>query len=234
MAVQSYPRFAIYYAPETDERLAALGAAWLGYDAAKGKTCAQPVLPGIDGSCLQRITEEPRRYGFHGTLKPPFVLAAGCNENDLLDEVRSFARSRRVAPIGAMKLAVISSFIALVPADMAPDLLSLAAACVRHFDGFRAPASEAELARRRAAALTARQDALLRQWGYPYVMEEFRFHLTLTGKVSREEQGALLPVLQEMFKPDRIGPITVQSLVVFRQDATAQPFRIVARAALAG
>ena len=31
------------------------------------------------------------------------------------------------------------------------------------------------------SGLTDRQEALLTQWGYPYVMEEFRFHITLTG-----------------------------------------------------
>lgn len=66
---------------------------------------------------LREITSEPRRYGFHDTLKPPFALAPGVSATMLLDEVRTFAEARSAVIIGAMKVAVISDFIALSQAE---------------------------------------------------------------------------------------------------------------------
>lgn len=226
------PRFAIYYAPEPEEPLAALGAAWLGYDAATGQPVPQPAT-ALAPARLREIAAEPRAYGFHGTLKPPFALASGMSEAMLLDDVRAFANTRPATPIGDMRIAAIGGFLALVPVGTAGAVAALAADCVRHFDRFRAPPDAAELTRRRTARLTARQEELLRRWGYPYVMDEFRFHLTLTGRIDSTERARLLPVLESMFAANRISGPVIRSLSIFRQEAPDQPFRIVARAPFA-
>jgi putative phosphonate metabolism protein len=227
------PRFAIYYAPEPEEPLAALGAAWLGYDAAAGKPVPQPATAPAPAR-LREVAAEPRAYGFHGTLKPPFGLAPGVSEAMLLDELRAFANARPATLIGDMRVAAIGGFLALVPVETPDAVAALAADCVRHFDRFRAPPDPAELTRRRSAGLTARQEELLRRWGYPYVMEEFRFHLTLTGRIDGAARARLIPVLESMFAADRIGAPVIRSLSIFRQEAPDQPFRIVARAPLSG
>ena len=108
----------------------------------------------------------------------------------------------------------------------------MAGACVRDLDEFRAPAGEAELARRRKAGLSARQEALLTQWGYPYVFEEFRFHLTLSGRLPEEDvrgwtdtlQG-YLPNLPASFVVDQIA------LCAERQDGR---FELIHRYTLTG
>ncbi|MEO1274899.1 MAG: DUF1045 domain-containing protein, partial [Pseudomonadota bacterium] len=130
---------------------------------------------------VAEITARPRKYGFHATIKPPFFLAEGETETSLAAAFDAFAASAK--PVSAPALAVrrLGKFIALVEAEPAPGLNELAASAVRDLDRFRAPPTEADLARRRASNLSERQDALLLQWGYPYVMEEFRFHMTLTG-----------------------------------------------------
>ena len=70
-------RFAIYYAPRGGA-FADAAAAWLGWDLTRGRAVAQPDLPGlVDLPGLADLTAEPRKYGFHGTIKPPFRLAGG-------------------------------------------------------------------------------------------------------------------------------------------------------------
>ena len=51
---------------------------------------------------------------------------------------------------------------------------------------FARPPGAAELERRRKAGLSAAQEKMLLRWGYPYVLDEFRFHLTLTGRLQPE------------------------------------------------
>jgi hypothetical protein len=45
------------------------------------------------------------------------------------------------------------------------------------------PLTEEELTRRRKAELTPEQDKLLVDWGYPWVLDEFNFHFSLTGSL---------------------------------------------------
>src|SRR5262249_48288739 len=150
---------------------------------------------------LAELTAEPRRYGFHGTLKPPFALAAGATEAALLDAAGKFALSQSAFNLPGLHLVSISGFLALVPTERSEALHALADTTVQHFDVLRAPASPEELARRRRARLSPRQEALLERWGYPYVMEEFRFHLTLTRRLSAEERARIEPPLLALTAP---------------------------------
>lgn len=178
---------------------------------------------------LSAITADPRHYGFHGTLKPPLTLAAGTTADDLLAAVEEFARRHRAFSLDAVELARLEGFIALVPGRPSPELDSLAAACVREFDRFRAPADSAEIAKRRAVGLTPRQNELLRQWGYPYVLDQFRFHLTLTGRLDEAVRGAVWPALARLTAPLCAAPVPVRDVAVFHQPDRASPFRVLAR-----
>jgi putative phosphonate metabolism protein len=223
------PRFAIYWAPRPGSPLAAFGAEWLGRDAEDGRAMPQPAVPDI-----ARMTAEPRRYGFHATLKPPFALAEGCDEAALLDAVASLAITIDVLALPPLQLDAIGRFLALVPSAPAPDVERLAASCVARLDRFRAPLSPDELARRRQARLTPAQDALLQRWGYPYVFEEYRFHLTLTGPLTPEERAAIEPVLVRRTAPLYVAPVRVEDLVVFVEEGAGAPFRVRARFPLRG
>jgi len=221
-------RYAIYYAPEPNEPLAAFGRAWLGRDAETGAAVDQPPLDGRTPQWVADVTAEPRRYGFHGTLKAPFHLSDGTTEDDLLRAATSFAAVRPSVAVPRLVLRAIGDFIALVPQMRVPTLDALAGDCVRSFDMFRAPPDPADLARRRAG-LSARQAELLVQWGYPYVLDEFRFHLTLTGKLSPEDRNSLLPVLEKMTDAVKRGPLVIRSICVFKQPEPDAPFTIRAR-----
>jgi putative phosphonate metabolism protein len=222
-------RYAIYYAPRPDEDLAIFAASWLGRDPETGRERDQPHIAGLPPSQLTALTADPRRYGFHGTLKPPFALAAGATEDALLALAANFARHHAPFTIPGLKLALLGDFIALVPRDRAPALDELAAECVRAFDPFRAAAAAEELARRRQADLTERQDQMLVRWGYPYVLDEFRFHLTLTGRLSEPDRETVWPMLDRLTEKLCGIPIPVRDLVVFAQQSDAEPFYVAAR-----
>ncbi|MBV8538535.1 MAG: DUF1045 domain-containing protein [Alphaproteobacteria bacterium] len=227
-------RYALYYAPQPDEALAVFGRHWLGRDVDRGVDVERLAVDGVSAADLAAATSDPRHYGFHGTLKPPFALATGHTVDELLDAAAAFARRRPGFPIERLELRVISGFIALVPHAKAPTLDALAADCVRDFDRFRAPADATELAKRRASRLTPRQDELLVQWGYPYVMEEFRFHLTLTGRLAEPMQSTILRALRPLTAPFCAAPVAIRDIVIFQQPDRTAPFSVLARCPLTG
>ncbi len=202
----SYSRFAIYYVPP-EGPLEQFGARWLGWDVVQGCEMPQPDLPD-----LHDVTMTPRKYGFHATLKPPFRLAE-CSELEALKAaVSELASGLAPASCEGLGLTTLGRFMALTPKGDISGVQRVAAACVRDLDPFRAPLSEAELERRRNARLNPRQDALLTKWGYPYVMDEFRFHMTLTSRLPKKDIPAWtqtlhshLPVLPEPFVIDQIA-----------------------------
>lgn len=229
------PRYALYYAPRAEETLAVAASRWLGRSPDTGET--RDILPigGISRERLSELVADPRLYGFHGTLKPPMALVDGATERDLLDGVGAFAALERQIDVPALALAELQDFLAFVPSERCAVLQDLADRCVIEFDAFRRPAGAAELARRRAVGLSERQDELLRRWGYPYVMEQGRFHLTLTGRVQDPvERATILSELRDLFAPFIDQPLAVRDLCVFRQPAPGRPFTVLARFRLGG
>ena len=224
-------RYALYCAPRPDEALAAFARGWLGYDPDTGHAVRPTPADSLPAELRLRAVTEPRRYGFHGTLKAPFALAAGITEAELLRATAGFARRRSPVTM-RLELKALAGFLALVPADPAPGLVDLAADCVRDFDRFRAPPDSATLARRRAAGLSERQDVLLVRWGYPYVLEEFRFHMTLTGALPDGERDLVRDTLIALAGPLWQALVSIRDLVVFIQPAPAAPFRVLQRVAL--
>lgn len=179
----SYVRFALYYLPP-EGALSSFGAQWLGWDARRGAG-----VPQFPEAGLAEVTAAPRRYGFHATLKPPFRLAPGETLEALGAAVEAMVAECAPARAEGLVLAPLGAFLALLPVGEAADLSRVAARCVTALDRFRAPPSAAELARRRAARLTPEQEAHLLRWGYPHVLDQFRFHMTLTGRLPKAERA---------------------------------------------
>ncbi len=228
-------RYAIYAAPEEDSGLARFGNAWLCRDAAGNEAAGPPALAGTAPARLREITALPRHYGFHATLKPPFPLAAGRRPDELLRAVEDFARARRPVAVAGLRLAEIGRFLALVPAGGCGELNRLAASCVKIFDPFRAPATAEEIKRRKERGLTPGQENLLCRWGYPYVLEEFRFHFTLTGPLADNgEKARLARGLAAVTEKFRSLPFRIKSICVFFQPSPARPFSLHRRFALGG
>jgi putative phosphonate metabolism protein len=222
-------RVAIYYAPLADDPLTELAGHWLGRDPVTSAPMVQPALFGIED-----ITAEPRRYGFHATLKPPMRLAEGRSWADFMSAVRALAAG--IAPFDLPRLAVndLRGFLALRETEPCQALQALADACVGQLDDFRAPPSEAELAARRGAQLTPEQEAMLARWGYPYVFGTWFFHMTLTRRLSDQEKEIFLPAAQAYFAPVLEVPRRVVDLCIFTQAGRDASFNIAERVRLRG
>ena len=221
-------RYAIYYAPRRDSALWRRASAWLGRDAYDGAPLERPAFPTLDGLDLDALTSDPRGYGFHATLKAPFELAQGETEADLLGFAAAFAEAR--TPFAAdIAPALLGAFHAFRIAAPCPEMAALHEACVRDFDRFRAPLSEHDIARRRRAKLNADQDRKMLTWGYPYIFDEFRFHMTLTGAIRDEAVSARIgAALAEHFAAET-GPHLFDGVAIFKQADRAAPFDILAR-----
>ena len=212
-------RFAIYVVPG-DEPLFQRASRWLGWDCVAGNVMDPPTDSELANPARISITDAsatPRKYGFHGTIKPPFRLADGTDESMLGEQAAQIASGLAPVTIEALEIRAIGGFLALVPKDPSTALTELAGRFVTGLDGFRKPAGPAELARRRAAGLSPRQEELLLAWGYPYVLDEFRFHLTLTGRLDEQTAGPALQMLAAWIGPTLPQPFRIDRLALVEQ-----------------
>ncbi len=246
-------RYALYYVPEQQSPLAMLGASLLGWDVYKAQ--AAPMKEALcafenagltlSEAQLETMTKEARRYGMHATLKAPFHLADGYSEAQLIQAVESFAATQKVFALPPLQVQCIADFFALtLQEDTAQErhdkemTQNFATQCVQYFDGFRRPPSAVELARRRQKKLSARQEDNLLRYGYPYVLEDFRFHITLchvplNSLYSSEEGSALLQnALTRMFSAF-LQHNKVHYVHLCRSDASGY-FSLLHKAPLAG
>ncbi len=222
-----YPRYAIYYASAPGSDLDRFGAQLLGYDAYTGEDLPFPDSIMQKAPDWRDLTKDPRKYGFHATLKAPMSLAPGKTEPELLAACESFADRPRPIPVITPVVGSISGFIAVVPAAPSPELQRLAEDCTGEFDSFRAPFTPEDRARRNPTDLTPRQREYLDRWGYPYVMEEFRFHMTLTGRLAAERREPILTMLRNSFSAIGLKTLAIDRIAVFRQESSDSRFRIV-------
>jgi putative phosphonate metabolism protein len=221
-----FPRYAIYYAPAQGSFLDQFGAEMLGYDAWIG--AALPFASGVVEQVpdWRELTQDPRKYGFHATLKAPMSLN-GRRESELHAACADFARQPRPIPQITPVVNSISGFIAVIPETRSAELEQFAADCVRAFDPFRAPLTADDRARRNPSRLTPRQVEYLDRWGYPYVMEEFRFHMTLTGRLDEMRREAVLAMLRERFARLNLTELAIDRLALFKQADAKARFEII-------
>lgn len=226
----TFTRYALYFAPPTGADWTKFGASWLGWDMETGTQVAHPLL---DDLLVAEITDTPRKYGLHGTMKPPFRLAKGQTVEDLNQGCSDLAARTAPVHLQGLELAQLGKFLALRPIGEIALLSDLAAECVRALDRFRAPAPQAELEKRRAKGLSPAQEANLVQWGYPYVMENFKFHITLTGRLEKSLLPHVLTTLDTYLTPVLPIPFEVNDLALMGEDAEGR-FHLIQRFPLTG
>jgi 2'-5' RNA ligase len=180
---------------------------------------------------LLQLTEDPRRYGFHATLKAPFSLKDGRSEADLVDALQDFCARQTAFAIPCVVLRQIGPFFALVPETLHQPLQDFAAAVVEDFEPFRAPLSDADIARRNPDRLNERQRHNLLAWGYHHVFEDFRFHMTLTGPVPQERAEVMASMLESHFADFTGKPLAIDSLSLFVEVERGAPFLVHSRQA---
>lgn len=230
----AYERFAVYFAPEPETPLAEFARNWFGDDAESGSAAPRRWDYGLGPETVAAITKTPGRYGLHATLKPPFRLKSDVSADALAESVERFARARAAVSLGPLQLATLGRFLALTPRQPVPEIAHLHAQCLFAFERFRAPLSKIERARRLAPDLSPHQRVMLAQWGYPYVLTEFRFHVTLTGELAAKERERILPALAPALKDVLAAPVTFDSLCLFGDPGHGAPFRLIGRFPLQG
>jgi Protein of unknown function (DUF1045) len=231
MSGDESPRYAVYFVPASDTALGAMGCALLGYDSDSGADVPFADTCGLAEAAWSAATSEPRRYGFHATLKAPFRLKAGVTEAEFVADAQRVASHQ--SAIGPVPLLVksLTRFVAMVPATSSPDIDRLETDVVGELDWVRAPLTAKDRERRLSAGLTERQRAYLEAYGYPYVGAEFRFHLTLAGPLPPASRDTVRQRLAALFENlDRT--CIVDAFAVLRQDNAESRFRVIARCPL--
>jgi len=222
-------RYAIYFAPGKDSALDLFGRQWVGRCAETGRSLEQPDIPVMSREALRAMTRSPRHYGFHATLAPPFRLKPGLECNDLVSHARAFASDYNPFDLGPLSVREIGSFLALVPGGQKA-VARLASKCVKSFYPLREQPTLAEMERRKARGLTPAQERLLVRWGYPYVHDEFRFHLTLSDSIKDKGlRRSLMQALDEITLPLRQMTHRVDEICIFHQEDAASPFLLIQR-----
>jgi putative phosphonate metabolism protein len=221
-------RYAIYYTPAPESALWRLGSAWFGRDSYTDTTVPRPNTPEISDVDLDEAIIKPARYGFHATLFAPFELAPACDEAELSESFASFCGDWSALSAN-LEVNRLHDFLALISPEQTPALDALAAACVHQFDRFRAPLSDFDITRRDTPALSAQERILLKRWGYPHVLEAFRFHLSLTGALPDSSIKRLQPVLTSLFAETIKSPTAVDGLTLSKQPDRNSPFCSMAR-----
>lgn len=222
-------RYALYYAPAADTLFHALGSAWLGRDAWSGAAMVQPAIENLSG-----LTEEPRRYGFHATLKAPFTLATTKSRKDLSLFAEEFSCRQAPVLLPKLRLAAVEGFLALIPDAETDRLHEFAACCVMDFDNFRGPLHQEEITRRHRSGLNLRQSRLLLNWGYPHVLDQFRFHMTLSNKLGTADMARLTPPAEAHFAALIGVPVLLDAVAIFCETEPGAPFHAEERFTLRG
>jgi putative phosphonate metabolism protein len=230
-------RYALSFAPRRSSLWWRFGVRWLGWDAASGAPVEQAALPGVAREAFHALTAAPRAQGFHAALKAPFALRDGATPKGLLEALARFCSARSPFSLPPLAAERLGDFLALVPAGRESRVNDLAADCVREFDAFRAPLPTAERHRYGGTGLSPRQERYLAEWGEPYVLTDFRFHLTLTGSLERAPPqlvAALIAAARDALAELDGTRLRVDAVCLFEQPDPQSPFRLAKRVPFRG
>ena len=214
---ESFKRYAIYYAPIENCELDVFGKCLLGWDPYKGEEITKPYplkLPNLQK--FSRFVLTPKQYGFHGTIKAPFRLKDGYTYNDLENKVGEISKQIHSFHLNKLIIKKLGYFIALIPTNNLK-VNEVSNKFVEGLDYLRDELSENEIKKRNPIKLTSRQKKMLFKWGYPYVFNEFKFHLTLTSKLNIEEIDDVFKSLQNILTQFNLIKINFNSVCIFGQ-----------------
>lgn len=189
--MKKYSRYAIFYAPPKESNLEEFGRYWFGWDPLNAKLINNKRrinylnrfgiknLINIDKNVLIA-----KKYGFHGTLIPPFKLNKNYSTNTLFKKTEEIAKKLKKFKFYKFKLKKINNFYAFVQNKKNNNINKLSNRLVRELFKFRSPLTKKEIDRRNPSKLSKLQLNILYKWGYPYLMSEFNFHMTLASEVT--------------------------------------------------
>ncbi len=221
-------RIALYYAPPASSAWWRAGCEWLGRDAETGRSIETPGESALAalGQTVAALTGSPRRYGWHGTLVAPFHTAYCVTPQQVLSEAREWASriTRFEASLSAVEMGRFVALKAARPDDDAA-IRQIAASALHALAPLRARPSAEDAERRLASGLSARQQTLLHEWGYPYVLDEFRFHMTLSNALDSASVRAAIVALWQS-RAETLGPLPFHGAALFVQSQPDAPFTL--------
>ena len=182
MSPNDFSRYAIYYVPPQSAQFTQFAASWFGWDVYKSINVKYPVLSDLNYD-IKEITSTPSKYGLHATLKAPFFLVPDKTIDELRSSLSILSSSIKKFEISSICLKKIAGYIAIVPTSQNERINYLAKKCLEDLDCFRKAEPLEIINKRRSVGLSERQEAHLLKWGYPYVLDNFDFHLTLTEQL---------------------------------------------------
>jgi 2'-5' RNA ligase len=225
-------RYAVYFSPSADSQLGQFGQRVLCRSATSDrKPNASSTFS--DQARWLRLTEKPAHYGFHATLKAPFELKRSITVDKLTRAVTDFATSQSPIELTSLSPRNLGDFMALTLENEIETLSKFALDCVISLEPFRQVLSDGDMQRRKLHGISSRQESLLLEYGYPYVADEFRFHLTLSDKLSKHDQDYKTWVISEYDKLV-VRPPVLDQIAIYAQTDRQSPFIQVAEFALSG
>jgi Protein of unknown function (DUF1045) len=215
-------RHAIYYVPAVATLWWKLGSQWLsnspdGFDSI-------PEFRGINRLRREQLIRKPAGYGWHATLVAPFHLRADRTQEEFSERLRTVAAQQRPFEL-KVRVGLLSGFAAILPAPPSTGHIDrLASTAVTQFDEFRAPLTLNEYKRRRTSICDSREIEHLERWGYPYVFDRYRFHMTLTDQITPLEAKRVLTWWNKIV--DRLGPLPIDEFSWCVEPQAGAPFAI--------
>jgi len=224
-----FERYAVYFVPEENDDILTLADAWFGRCTLTGTSKIPPLFSGFPQNRIEAITERPSRYGFHATLKAPFRPAQGVGLKEIARAVEKLADGLPVGPRLKLKLDVLDDFLALRPIGDDSAIHAVANACVTRLDHLRAPMTAEEYQHRTKSPMSEQQKSFLHSWGYPHVLAQFRFHMSLTRRLHPVEISPLFNVLDSYFRDALLRPLRMKNLTIVGDRGEGLPFEVLER-----
>jgi alpha-D-ribose 1-methylphosphonate 5-triphosphate synthase subunit PhnG len=166
-------RYAVYYVPDQDSDLYRLGSSLLGYSLREGKELPMAALPGAGAP--GEYSKKASVYGFHSTVIAPFRTQRG---KEGIASAIALALSKhapfRLAPL---RLRLLNGFPALCAEGPMDGFQALEKSLLEALYPLFLPPDPESLGRR--GELNPKQLGYFWKWGYPFVLDEHRFHMTL-------------------------------------------------------
>ncbi len=185
----NYKRVAIYFLPKKNSSLENFGKNLLGRDINKKKkislTRRQKYFINRGFTYfdeLKNYCEQPAKYGFHATLKAPFRLKRNVKTKNFYDVISHIATQHSRFKIKGLKIVYSKKFTFITSRKPNKLLINLENDLVKHLDTFRAELNKTEIKKRIPDSLTFKQNKYLKEWGYPFVFDQFKFHMTLMNQ----------------------------------------------------
>lgn len=226
-------RFAVCYTPKPGGAFASFGRSWFGR-ANDEVTLETFCTSGLAGLKNVNPSPLPDRYnGLHAPFFSPLTLREDTSLSLVQERLMAFAAHRKQVDTGPLALTCVNGSLVLQPTKPRPELSWLALQC---FNGFESFAENSGAREPDYGHLGRHQWLLLKSFGQPNVMSEYRFRIALTGPLEPNQLGLVLETVRPMIADLCATGLCIDSLTLVADgsgDMQRAPMRRIGRYPLA-